>query len=147
MKIQLAKLSRQLTVHGRNGSSNAIVLKMTPMLWQLLQRFSCVLLPAAASVELTHKHAPSHSAFPGTRRSHGGWEMPPYNTTSGQSYCWAPPRAQLHCGSCSRRISGAFCFTIWFTKGKNLLVSLLQEGKKRSGEAITFSSSHHSAAN
>lgn len=56
MKIQLAKLSRQLTALGRNGSSSAMVLKTTPMLWQLLQGFRCALLPAAASVQPTHKH-------------------------------------------------------------------------------------------
>ena len=66
-KIQLAKLSRQLTAHGRKGPSSATGLKTTPMPWQLLQGFSCAPLHAAASARPTHQHASSHPAFPGAR--------------------------------------------------------------------------------
>lgn len=142
MKIQLAKLSRQLTAPGRNGSSSAMVLKTTPMLWQLLQGLSCALLPAAASVQPTHKHAPSHSALPGTRGSHGDWEMPPHSTGSGAVLLLGSSQSTFQVNLCSILLHHLVYQRF------NLLAPLLQEGKKQSlpGEAITFPSSYHSAA-
>lgn len=148
MKIQLAKLSRQLAALGRNGSSSAMVLKMTPMPWQLLQGLSCAFLPAAAPVQPTQKHAPRHSAFPGTRSSHGEWEMAPPSTRSGAIPLLGSPQSTAVSGGslqgnpCSILLQHLVCQRF------DLLAPLLQEGKKQSllGEVIAFPSSHHGAA-
>lgn len=92
MKIQLAKLSRQLTAHGRNGSSSAMVLKTTP-LRQLLQGFSCALLL------LLPLHSPPTSTHPATLPTQEQGKITEtgkcHHTTpdQGQSDCWAPRRA------------------------------------------------------
>lgn len=141
MKIQLAKLSRQLTAHGRNGSSSAMVLKTTP-LRQLLQGFSCALLL------LLPLHSPPTSTHPATLPTQEQGKIRLGNATI-QHQIRGNPTAGLP----AEHLWVSLEVSLWSIllhhlvyRRFNLLAALLKEGKKLSGEAIICPSSHHSAA-